>query len=473
MRNNRIRRLPALLAVLFAVSAVFLYSNREIALGAPVGTGFVAQILGAGVFVSGRPPEDVMREDMGDPQLADVDYEIDAEAKTLAVSLFGAFRKTAVFREGLGCSVLNGGVSEEELRAQPLDMPPPEPAHPAEVPWPTGDAGAPAELPPGVDAARLNEALDAAFSEPNPDNPRRTRAVAVVHKGQLIAERHAPGIEQDTPLIGWSMTKSAVNALVAALVGEGRIDLREPAPVPEWGGPDDPRGKISWNDLLQMSSGLYFEEEYKSPLSDVARMLFDSPDTGAFAADKPLIHPIGGAWHYSSGTTNIVARALKHVFDDQAAYFAFPRKALFNKLGMRTAVIQPDASGTFVGSSLMYASARDWARLGLLYLNDGVWEGERILPEGWVEYTTTPAPNAPMGRYGAHVWLNRGAPDDPARREFPELPPDLYWFSGFNDQSVAVIPSRQLVAVRLGMTHRGGWDLQGHLLNILKALPEE
>ena len=255
------------------------------------------------------------------------------------------------------------------------------------------------------------------------------------------------------------------------LVKEGKLSLGERAPVPEWNDPDDARHRITMNDMLQMSSGLWFEEHYSNTLANVNLMLWDRSDAAAYAASQPLYREPGSHWQYSSGTTNIIARIIRHVIGNQKEYFAFPRNALFNKIGMRSAVIEPDAAGNFIGSSLMFATARDWVRFGLLYLNDGVWEGERILPEGWVKYTTTPAPHAPEGKYGAHFWLNAGDPNNPSKRDFPKLPIDLFWASGYQNQSVVVIPSKKLVVVRLSMTHGEGWKLQEFILNILDALP--
>jgi len=222
-----------------------------------------------------------------------------------------------------------------------------------------------------------------------------------------------------------------------------------------------------------MSSGLEFLEEYQTkPNSDCNVMLFEKNDAAAFAAAKPLEAEPDSRWSYSSGTTNIVSRLIrKAVPGSQQDYLAFPRRHLFDKIGMKSAVIEPDPSGTFVGSSFMYATARDWARFGLLYLNDGVWEGERILPHGWVRYSTTPTPGAPAKKpYGAQFWLNTGEPDD---RWMPKLPPDLYSARGYEGQFVTVIPSRNIVVVRLGFTvnHNINWDHQEFLLKILDAIP--
>lgn len=258
-----------------------------------------------------------------------------------------------------------------------------------------GDLIPKTELPTGVDKVKLAEAMDKAFSEPDPKKPRRTRAVVVVYDGRIIAERYAPGFSQSTPLLGWSMTKSVTNALIGILVGQGRLLIQEPAPVPEWSGADDPRGAITLDQLLRMSSGLKFIEEYTKN-SDATCMLFGTHDTAAYAASQPLETEPDSKWSYSSGTANILSRLVRHTIGGTSAdYFAFPRRALFNRIGMRSAIMEPDASGTFVGSSFMYATVRDWARFGLLYLQDGVWEGTQILPEGWVDYSRRPTPKAP------------------------------------------------------------------------------
>ncbi len=463
----------SIVLVLLVVSAgvYFYYSNYTLIQAAPIGSGYTAQIVASGLFVSSRSLDSILNQDLKTPELSIFDVEIDKENKIVSVSVNGLFKKQSVYREGLGCTLLNDGISREELDRQPVEIPTPLPENPDEIPWPTGDRVDQREIPAGVNQLLLDKALNEAFSEPDLQNLRQTRAVVVVYDGKIIAERYAPGIHKDMPLIGWSMTKSVVNALVGILVKEGKLSLEERAPVPEWNDPNDARHAITMNDLLQMSSGLWFEEHYSNPLANVNLMLWDRSDAGAYAASQPLYRKLGSHWQYSSGTTNIITRIIRHVIDNQKEYFAFPRNALFNKIGMRSAVIEPDAAGNIIGSSLMFATARDWARFGLLYLNDGVWEGERILPEGWVKYTTTPALHAPEGKYGAHFWLNAGDPNNRSKRDFPKLPIDLFWASGFQNQSVVVIPSQKLVVVRLSMTHGEAPSLQEFILNILDALP--
>jgi CubicO group peptidase (beta-lactamase class C family) len=268
------------------------------------------------------------------------------------------------------------------------------------------------------------------------------------------------------------MSKSVTNALVGVLVRDGRLVLRDPAPVPEWRSPDDPRRQITLDQLLRMSSGLAFEEIYR-PLADATDMLYGSDDFAAFAAGKPLSAAPDEKWNYSSGAANIIARIVRHEAEKDAAdYYRFIREALFDRIGMTSAIMEPDPSGTFVGSSYTVATIRDWARFGLLYLQNGMWNGERVLPDGWVEYTTTPAPKAPKGEYGALFWLNAGAPDNPGDRLWPHAPSDAYAAQGFQEQKVIVIPSKKLVLVRFGATApRSAWDTDAFIAGVIRALP--
>jgi CubicO group peptidase (beta-lactamase class C family) len=426
----------------------------------PVGTGFTAKVLCSAVFIAGRDPAEVLATDLDIMDFSVVEAEVDRDKRTATARGIGLlaraidpFPHTAVYREGLGCT-LAIGVTPDELRRQVegLDLQP-SPPPPADLPWPEGERVDP---PTDVDTAALEAALDDAFAEPDPEQPRYTRAVVVVHRGRIIAERYAPGFTRDTELVGWSMTKSVTNALVGILAGRGALDIHAPAAVPEWSSPDDPRHAITLDQLMRMSSGLEFVEIYDSkPDSDDALMLYTMADSAAFAASKSLEAPPDTRWHYSSGTTNIISRIVRDAVDP-ADYWSLPRRVLFDRIGMTSAVLEPDASGTFVGSSYMYATARDWARFGLLYLRDGVWNGARILPEGWVEYSTSPTPTGTPGvSYGAQIWLNLPSPPDSDQRWLPFLPEDAYVFRGYARQYVIVIPSREIVVVRLGHTRHG------------------
>ena len=442
---------------------------------APIGTGYVAKYLCSSTFISKRDPKIVFKEDVApvNPLAKIVLWKIDHKKQSVTSDTFGLFPLKAIYREGCGCSLVIG-TTEEKMHKQKL-VPPgfrkKRPKHPPDIPWPAGSQGPVDPSSIGMDAEKLERALDAAFSEPGPEKRRKTRAVVVVYDGQLIAERYASGFHKDMPLLGWSMSKSVTNALVGILVRKGKLDIRKPAPVPEWQREEDPRKRITLDQLLRMSSGLEFEEIY-APLYDVTTMLYSSYDFPAYAADKPLETDPDSRWHYSSGTANIVARIVRQTIEnDYEYYYSFIYEELFHKIGMYSAVMEPDSSGTFVGSSYTVATPRDWARFGLLYLQDGIWQGERILPHGWVKYTTTPTPKAPKGEYGAHFWLNAGSSSDPKDRRWPGSPQDAFGALGFQEQKVIIIPSKKLVLVRFGATtKREAWSTDEFIKNVLHAL---
>jgi len=314
----------------------------------------------------------------------------------------------------------------------------------------------------------LERVLDEAFGEPTPGSHRQTRAIVVLHRGRIAAERYAPGFDADTPLIGWSMTKSITNNLVGFLVADGVLDPAAPSGVPEWQAPDDPRRQITLAHLLQMSSGLDFEEVYGAG-SKTTDMLFASYSAAAVAANAPLAYPPGERWYYSSGSTNILARIVRDAVGGRLQDVQrFTRERLLQPLGLASMVIETDASGAQVGSSFSYATARDWARLGQFWLQDGVWEGQRLLPEGWIGWSTTPSAAAPHGEYGAQFWLNAGR--NGQDRPFPALPENMFYASGFNGQIVAVFPTQRVVVARLGFTTDDSWNNAEFLEDVLAAL---
>ena len=442
-----------------------------------VAAAYKAKILCSAVFVSKRNPLDVQQQELKDLPFP---AKIDEKEKTVTVTVgTGMPDQIAIFRDGLGCTT-GINYTAEHIRAQVTGEPTPADINQLERVWPEGDSVDIENIPPEVDRAKLTEAVARTFTEPYAAEKRiwGTRAVVVVYKGRIIRERYAPGFSKDTPLIGWSMTKSVTNALAGILVGQGKLTLKARALVPEWSGKDDPRAEITLDQLMRMSDGLDFVEDYVDMLSDTPFMLFGMPDTAAFTAAKPLEVAPDSRWRYISGSPNLVCRIMRGAIGGSLAqYFSFPRRALFDKIGMRSAVLEPDAAGTFVGSSFSYATARDWAKFGLLYLRDGVWMSERILPEGWVKYTTTPTPKAPKGEYGAYWWLNAGNPLGSANRLYPSLPTDLYLARGYEGQNTIVIPSRDLVVVHLGAcsppSGKGAYEPEEFVADILKAIRQQ
>jgi CubicO group peptidase (beta-lactamase class C family) len=452
-----------------AVTAAGWYLAQAI----PIGTGYVAKYLCSAVFISGRNPDDVLREDIApvNPLAAVVSANIDRSNKRVTADAFGLFRNYAVYREGCGCT-LAVGVSEGDLKKQEMAGSGLSGKLTDDLPWPEGEGEIVRPISAEIDEAKIEKALDNAFAENGSEKLKYTRAVLVVYNGRLIAERYATGFDRKMPLLGWSMSKSITNALVGILVRDGHLKLNDPAPVPEWQKDGDPRGKITLDQLLRMSSGLEFSEIYK-PLYDATRMLYGSADFAAYAAAKPLETEPDTKWSYSSGTANIISRIVRVEAEKKHKNgYAFMRNELFDKIGMHSSVPEADPSGTFVGSSYTFATPRDWARFGQLYLQDGVWNGERILPEGWVAYTTKPTPGAPKGEYGALFWLNAGPASDPGKRRWPSAPSDTYSADGYQEQKVIVIPSKKLVLVRFGATSvRKAWNTDKFIADVLAAFP--
>jgi hypothetical protein len=466
------KRLLAILGTAAVLSAVFLgFYLRQVAF---VVTGFEAKCMCSNVFISKREQTSVLAEDLLPVgalyPLRFADTKIDYNRRTVKASIMGFAEREAVFRDGVGCTLVIG-TTEEQVRSGPVPVPGADiRAHENGI-WPDGETVDTEHLPPAVDSEKLNQAVEWAFGEPDPGRLRRTRALVVVYGGRIAAERYAPGFTANTPLPGWSMTKSVFAALTGILIGEKKISLRSNDLLSLWPEGQDRRSAITLDDLLRMSSGLAFQENYSTPLSDVAVMLFGTGDMASFAASKPLVSDPGTKWRYSSGTMNIVSKVIRNTFGKaEKDYLEFPRRALFDRIGMHSAVVETDTSGTLVGSSFMWATGRDWARFGLLYLQDGIWNGKRVLPEGWTQYCITPAPASVDKKYGAGFWL--GVPQEFRTLEEPgaHIPRDAYHAVGYDGQLISIIPSRKLVIVRLGLTRANGtWDQEELIRRIMDA----
>jgi CubicO group peptidase (beta-lactamase class C family) len=320
------------------------------------------------------------------------------------------------------------------------------PPQPAATPWPTADWPA-GGFPSSAVEARALDHLEAAFAADSSGDLGETHAVVIVQHGRLIAERYAPGYGPDVTCRSWSMAKSITQALIGLAASDGQIDIHAPADVPAWRSPGDPRGAITLDHLLRMSSGLAWIEDYiPGNPSDVIAMLFAEgrEDVAAYAEAVPQAHKPGSYWQYSSGTTNIIAHCLARALGvDGAGMEAFMRERLFGPLGMTSASPSFDAAGTFIGSSFCFCTPRDFARFGLLYLRDGMWENRRLLPEGWVDYARTPtfqqADVEPDSDYGAHWWLNM-------------VGPGSFSANGYEGQHIVICPDRDLILVRHGAT---------------------
>ncbi|TDW96714.1 serine hydrolase domain-containing protein [Dinghuibacter silviterrae] len=398
----------------------------------PLLSGYGAKVCCSGVFISHRDPDSVIANDLGRFPFNLANYQVDGKDSSVRATVWGMAVKKAIYHTGLGAVLVNG-TTEAALRQS----------------WRNIQTAVPPK-----DTLPLDNGDTAALAGMIKKEVGRngTRGLIVLYKDKVIGEGYAPGFDQNTPLAGWSMTKGIVSALLGILVREKRLDVRAPAPVAAW--KDDNRRTIRTIDLMQMRSGLRWWEWYIGPCP-CTDMLFKERDMGEAAARSSLRHPSGTVFNYSSGNANILSSIIRGCVDSND-YYRWPYEQLFYKIGMIHTVLEPDAGGTFVGSSYCYATARDWARLGLLYLHDGVWNGQRILPEGWVHEATTGA-----GIYGALWWLNGG--------RWPHVPTDAYAAEGYEGQYVLVVPSRDLVVVRLALD-RGKPHPDSLMHEVLQAL---
>jgi CubicO group peptidase (beta-lactamase class C family) len=430
----------------------------------PILTGYGAKNLCSCTMVAGRQADDVIANELGSGMLALGNYSISYEDSSATATVLGVAKRKAIYRKGLGCTLVNE-ITEEELRKQPWKVVSPPSVNQDTIAWPDGNLIAESIPMDAYNLELMNNTVARAFEFPD---TRKTRAILVIHDGNIISEKYADGFNKDSRLIGWSMTKSLTNAIVGVLLKEEKINLNDKPSIDEW--KKDERSAITLYNLMQASSGLHWEENYAGP-SNATNMLFKKKDAGQYASTVPLAHTPGEVFYYSSGTTNILSWLTRKTIGD-ADYHSFPYKSIFHKIGMYSMVMEPDPSGTFVGSSFSYATARDWARFGLLYLNDGYWGNERILPEGWVEFTATPAKGAKQGEYGMQFWLNAGAPDNSGNRTFPDVPADLFFADGFEGQAVFILPSKNLVVVKLSQTTANALDDNTFLKNIIASLPQ-
>ncbi len=443
------RRLILVLATTTALSALMLTAAR--ARDVPkVVTGFVASILCSSTFVSGLDPDRLLTETTDAMPgtgliMWALSTDVDRAHKDVTVTLLGLGRSHAVYRDGFGCT-LDHGDGVAELAVPPADTKQPD----ALLPGIAGPALV-APINPQLDAA-----LDRAFAEPEAPQLRHTKAVLVLKDGHIVAERYAEGYGIDTPILGFSATKSVMSALTGILVRQGKLALDRPVPVAAWQSPGDPRHAITVDHLLRHTAGLAIGSSLAASLGaalePVNRMKFMESDMARYAESLELETPPGSAWNYNDGNYVILSQLIREAVGGHAAdVLRFAQQELFGPLGMHHVTLEFDASGNPEGSSQMLATARDWARFGMLYLDDGVVGGKRILPEGWVRYSASPTPNAWVG-YGAGFWTNHGDSLGADYRIHHGWPRDAFFAKGTIGQYVIVVPSERLVIVRFGLS---------------------
>ena len=440
-----LKRALLLLVVVIGVVIYLNYSKLNII------SGYAAKNMASGVFVAERSAASMNQHDNNVPMIELAETQVNQNEKSASSKVYGFMERKAVYREGLGTVLVNDEYDPNALtirpnRNRPLDT----------LPYPYGQAAPKDSLFPNVNTDQLSKAIALAFANPE---TQKTRTLLVLYKGHLLAEKYADGFTSETPILGWSMTKSVLATCYGVLEHQGKIEMDWPAPIAEW--QEDDRKNITLNHLLRMQSGLEWEEDY-TKISDVTRMLFLESDMTQLQREKQPVAKPTEIWNYSSGTSNLLSGILRQQFRTHQEYLDFPYASFIDKIGMYSMVLEADIAGNYVGSSYSWASTRDWGRFGQLYLDKGNWNGEQIFNSNWVDYITTPTLHSD-GEYGAHFWLN-------AEGKYPDVPKDLFSCNGYQGQHVFVIPSKDLVVVRTGLAEEPEFDTNKILSAIVKSI---
>ncbi len=437
------KRILFVLAILVIITAVYNYPKLNII------SGYASKNMASSVFVAHRSAESIDANDNNVPLIKLA--KVTRNGNGAMATVFGLMQRETICRDGLGCVLINGPYDSLAIVPKPHRS-----LMNNDLMFPFGDTEANDTLFSTIDYKMLNTALDSAFARPE---IQKTRTVLVAYKNHIIAERYVDGFTRTTPILGWSMTKSVLATLYGILAYQKKINLTDPVSLASWN--EDVRKDIRFDDLLRMQSGLAWDEDYTS-ISDVTRMLFLEDDMTKSQEKKQAIAAPGELWNYSSGTTNLLSGILRKQFKTEQEYLDFPYVALIDKIGMHSMLIETDMAGNFVGSSYGWASTRDWAKFGLLYLNKGAWNGEQLFDASWIRYITTPTAHS-NGTYGAHFWLN-------ADGKYPDVPTDLYSANGYEGQYVFIIPSKDLVIVRTGLAEDPDFDLNRFLKDVVSSV---
>ena len=435
-----LKRIVLLLLVVILITVIYNYSKLNIL------AGYSAKNTASSVFVAKRT---LAYTDATDNNFSPVNLasdKVNLKTKRAISSVFGLLTRKAVIRKGLG-SVLT--LDEEDETAAYLI---PKRLKPdISTPFPYGNGEQKNIKFTRIDYPKLNESVSTIFTKED-----KTRAVIVIYKDQIIAEKYADGFNKDSKFLGWSMTKSILSTVFGVMQQQGKINVLDKALIKSW--QNDARKNITINNLLQMNSGLEWDENYDE-ISDATKMLFLDRDMTKMQENKPLVAKPNESWNYSSGTTNLLSGILRSHFQTHQEYLDFWYTNFIDKIGMNSMVVEADLSGNYVGSSYSWATSRDWGKFGLLYLKNGNWNGEELFTKDWVNYITTPT-NTSNGIYGAQFWLN-------ADGGFKDVPKNMYYADGYQGQRVYVLPDNDMVIVRFGLTN---FDENKFLKGVLKSI---
>jgi CubicO group peptidase (beta-lactamase class C family) len=434
-----LKRILLLIAVFLIVVVVFNYPKLNIL------AGYSAKNTASSAFLGGRTLEFTDTTDNNFSPVNLATDAIDTENKWAISSVFGLLNRKAIYRAGLGAVLTIDTRDESASYLVPKRL-----KANNSTPFPYGNAPQKDTVFANINYTKLHETVGAIFGR------NKSRAVVVIYKDQMILEKYADGFDKDSRILGWSMTKSLMSTVFGVLVHQNKIDIQDKAPIVSW--QNDARKNITTNNLLQMNSGLEWDENYDE-ISDATKMLFLERDMTKMQEEKPLQSKINASWNYSSGTSNLLSGILRDQFKTHQEYLDFWYTDFIDKIGMNSMVVETDLAGNYVASSYAWATARDWAKFGLLYLHNGNWNGEELFTKKWVDYVTTPTPTS-NGTYGAQFWLN-------AERQFKDVPKNMYFADGYQGQRVYVLPDEELVIVRFGLS---GFEENLFLKGILESI---
>ncbi len=437
--------------LILIVAGYFIYTTYP---KLDIVSGFSSKSIASHLFIANRSQEYTEKEDNQVPSMNLASNEVDERAKSVTSTALGIKSRKAIYREGVGAVLVpNNAIVKQETYLTPNRN-----IHSINLEYPYGDLPQKDTVFSTIDYKALKTTVNNAFVDTELDI-QKTRSVLVVYKDQIIAEKYASGFDKNSMLLGWSMTKSVLSAVLGVMEKQEMVNLNQKDLFKEW--KNDDRKNISLTNLLNMNSGLEWEEDY-TKICDVTKMLFVEPDMSTIQLEKPLIGTANDSWNYSSGTTNLLSGFIRNQFKSHQEYLDFWYSDLIDKIGMHSMLIETDYSGNYVGSSYGWATTRDWAKFGILYLHNGNWNGEQLLNPSWIDFSKAPTQGS-NGVYGGHFWLNAGG-------KFPDVPKDMYSCNGFQGQYVFIIPSKELVVVRTGLKEYPEFDVNEFLSNIIGSI---
>ncbi len=418
------KRILLLLCIVVIIAVFFNYPKLNII------AGYSAKNTASSVFLANRSLEFT---DKTDNNFSPINLATDLVKKDKNIassSVFNLLTRKAIYREGLGAVLTL--TKEDETAAY---LVPKRVKSDNITPYPYGNAEQKDTVFANINYDKLNETVASVFGK------NQSRAVVVIYKDQIIAEKYAKGFTKDSRILGWSMTKSIMSTVFGVMQHQNKLKVTDKAPIDSW--QNDERKNISIHNLLQMNSGLEWDENYNE-ISDVTKMLFLERDMTKMQAEKPLTGKINASWNYSSGTSNLLSGIVRNQFKTHQEYLDYWYSDLIDKIGMNSMVLETDLAGNYVASSYAWATPRDWGKFGLLYLHKGNWNGTQIFAKGWADYVATPTPTS-NGIYGAQFWLN-------ANGGFKDVPKNMFYADGYQGQRVYVLPDQDLVIVRMALS---------------------